>query len=50
MADVEHDCKYARMIRANAEWINENDEELCAFCHTPRFIKVTKTAPTRKAQ
>jgi hypothetical protein len=44
----EHDCKYAKMIRAIPEWITKNGEELCNFCHAPRFIKVVKTAPTRK--
>ncbi len=47
MADLEHDCKYARMIRTQPEWIKENGEELCAFCHTPRYIKVTRVIAER---
>lgn len=48
--DTEHTCQYARMIRTQPEWITQDGEELCNFCHAPRFIKVTKTAPARKAK
>jgi hypothetical protein len=48
--DNEHDCRYAKVIRTQPEWIEKNGEELCAFCHSPRFIKVTKTNPIRKAK
>ncbi len=50
MADREHDCQYAKMIRSAPEWIESNGEELCGFCHSPRYIKVTTTKPIRKAQ
>lgn len=49
--DIEHDCRYAKVIRTQPEWMTDkNGEEICAFCQAPRFIKVTKTEPTRKAK
>ncbi len=47
---AEHVCRYAQMIRTQPEWITKDGEELCNFCHTPRFIKVAKTQPIRKAK
>lgn len=48
MDQVEHNCQYANMIRANCEWIYDGEGvEVCAFCHTRRFTKVTRVIAER---
>lgn len=45
----EHDCIYATMIRAQAEWQkDDNGKEVCVFCHVDRN-QAPKAKTVRKA-